>query len=81
MTDHAGFECAPHDEEHLGGYFAKASDSISDSWNSMGHGYTYDLAITNLYLMLYKNEKAAPMEMFYIGSKSADTGSTHESLL
>jgi hypothetical protein len=61
---HNGFTAAPHQEPMIG-YYAKRNDDVSEEWNSMGHGLTYDLALTSLYLLTVKGELPSPSDCFY----------------
>lgn len=63
VLHHGGFIAGQH-EEPLVGYFAKRSDSTSEEWNSMGHGLTYDLALSSLYFLTTKGELPPSRDYF-----------------
>lgn len=64
LANNGGFQAGPHDEPLIG-YFCKLNDEDSDDWNKMGHGFTYDLAITSLWFLLSKKELPLPESYFY----------------
>jgi len=64
INEYGGFECGPHKDEGTIGYWCRLIDETSEEWNVKGHGYTYDQAVTSLYLLVKNRELPQSKDMF-----------------
>jgi hypothetical protein len=65
IAEHGGFVIGRHDDPMIG-YFCALNDKNAEDWNSMGHGFTYDLAIVSLYFLKSRKELPLPKSSFYL---------------